>query len=330
MAPGRDTSDRAVLDWLLEEDQPSIRYRALVDLLGRREDDPEVRRARARIPRVGWAAELLRRQRPAGHWEVRTPTSLRGWMRFLQFPQFRSTMWPALVLSELGLTARDPRIRKTAALIFDYKLRLSSPFNFFTEEVCAVGNLARMLTNFGYGEDPRVRKLYAWMIEDQREDGGWNCAPGRPGTLDCWEALAAFAEIPRPERTARIHAAVERGVEFYLERRLFREGRRYPPWFRFHYPIHYFYDILVGLDLVTRLGYSDDRRLRPALEVLANRRRPDGTWAIDAVHPDVGRELKKDYAGRTIRGWSLEPVGQPSKSITLRALRVRHRVDRAS
>ncbi len=328
-APGRIEREASVVQWLLEKEQPAVRYHALVTLFGRREDDPEVREARSRIPRVGWAAQLLRRQKPKGYWEAREPTNLREWTRFLQFPQFGSTMWPALVLSDLGLSSRDPRIRKAADLFFDYKLRLSSPFNFFTEEVCAVGNLARMLTRFGYGDDRRVQKLYAWMVEDQRENGGWNCAPNEPGTLDCWEALAAFSALPKPKRSRRVESAIERGVEFYLERNLFREGKRYEPWFRFHYPTHYFYDVLVGLDVVTGLGYSDDRRLRPALKVLADKRRPDGTWVLDKVHPDVEGELKRDYEGKEFKPWSLERVGRPSKWITLKALTVLKRTEEA-
>ncbi len=322
--------DRGVIDWLLGEDQPSVRYYALVDLLGRKTEAPDVRRARSRIGTVGWAAKLFKGQKPDGYWEARAPTNWQSYARFLQFPQFQSTMWPLQVLSDLGLTSRDPRIRKAAEQIFDYKLRLSSPLNFFTEEVCAVGNIARMLTRFGYGDDRRVKKLYAWMLEDQREDGGWNCAPDAPGTLDCWEALAAISEIPRPARSRGMDRAVENGVEFYLQRGLFREGKRYAPWFRFHYPVHYFYDVLVGLDVITRLGYGDDRRLRPALDLLTEKRRRDGTWLMDRVHPDVSASLKKDYSGREIRGWSLEPAGHRSKWITLTALRVLRRVDATS
>ena len=327
---GGRTLNEGVIDWLLEDNQPSVRYFTLVDLLGRKEGDPEVRRTLSRIPRVGWGAQLLARQKPKGHWEAREPTNFPAWARFLQFPQFGSTMWPALVLSDLGFTSRDPRIRRTAELILDYKLRLSSPFNFFTEEVCAVGNLARMLSRFGYGDDRRVQKLYAWMLEDQRENGGWNCAPDRPGTLDCWEALDAFSALPKVTRTRSMEEAIDRGVEFYLGRNLFREGKRYEPWFRFHYPTHYFYDVLVGLDVVTRLGYSGDPRLRPALKVLTDKRRPDGTWVIDRAHPDVGTELKKDYGGTHFKSWTLEPVGGPSKWITLTALRILRRVEEAS
>ncbi len=320
---------RPVLEWLLEEDQPSVRYYALTDLLGRRDDDSDVRAARAQISRVGWAHDMLQQQRPAGFWERRAPKTLREWFSFLYFPEYRTTIWRAIVLADLGLTSSHPRIRRLAERIFEYKLQLSSPFNFFHEEVCAVGNVARTLTRFGYGEDRRVRMLFDWMLDDQRENGGWNCRQNAPGTLDCWEALAAFAAVPTTKRSARMKRAISRGAEFYLERSLFREGHRYPPWFRFHYPTHYFYDLLVGLDVLTRLGYGGDRRLRPALAVLQRKRRSDGRWLLDKVHPDFGAATQIDLHGKKIKPLVLEPAGQPSKWITLQALRVLRRVDAA-
>lgn len=123
-----------------------------------------------------------------------------------------------------------------------------------------------------------------------------------------------------------MEVAIRRGAEFYLERELFREGRRYPPWPRFHYPNHYYYDILVGLDFLTQFGHAGDRRLRPALEILNRKRRPDGTWVIDRAAPDVPAS-RIHLHGHRIRPLQLEPPGQPSKWITLTALRVLNRVD---
>ena len=326
----RDHRDAHVIDWLLEEDQPSVRYHTLVDLLARKEDDPDVREAHSRIPRVGWAREQLKLQKPKGFWEAHEPRNVHEWLEFLYFPAYVATTWRAIVLADLGLTSSDPRIRKTADRFFEYKLRLGTMVNIFNEEVCNVGNTARMLTRFGYGDDYRVRKLYERLLEDQREDGGWNCSQDTPGTLDGWEALAAFATLPRPKRSGRIERSISRGAEFYLERNLFREGRPYAPWFRFHYPNHYYYDILVGLDLITKLGYADDRRLEPALAILQDKRRPDGTWVLDRVHPDIGPGAGFKPHDRKPRPLALEPPGQPSKWITLTALRVLKRVEDAS
>ncbi len=319
--------DGATIDWLLEEDQPAARYGALVGLLGRKESDPEVRATRARLSRVGWAREQLRRQGPEGFWESHGPKGVRAYVNFLYYPVYTSTNWRALVLADLGLDSTNPRIRKLADVVFDYKLRLSSPFNFFHEEACIVGNTARMLTRFGYADDPRVRRLYDWLLDDQRDDGGWNCSQGTPGTLDAWEPLSAFAALPKPKRSPRMETAIARGAEFYLERGLFREGRPYAPWLRLHYPNHYFYDILVGLDVLTALGYAGDRRLRPALVKLVEQRHRDGTWHMGRLHPDIGPGGGERPTSRPL---VIEPPGRPSKWLTLKALRVLRAVDAAA
>jgi len=341
--PGSNRVKQEVVEWLLEENQPSVRYYTLVDLLGRKGNDPEVREAYSKIPRKGWAKDILELQKPGGYWEanepagpteenvLRRPANFLRWLSFLLRPGYVATNWRALVLSDLGLTSNDRRIGKVADLFFKYKLGLRSMINIYNEEVCIVGNTARMLTRFGYGEDFRVRKLYDRLVEDQNEDGGWNCFPGDKGTLDSWEALAAYAVLPKEKRTERINRSIERGVEFYLQRKLFDDGeKKYGPWFRFHYPVHYYYDILVGLDFVTKLGYADDRRLRPALKILNNKRWRDGTWRLDKVHPDRGAGTGYDPNLKNVKPFALEEAGKPSKWITLTALRILKRVEDAS
>ena len=129
-----------------------------------------------------------------------------------------------------------------------------------------------------------------------------------------------------------MQSAVERGAEFFLERELHRQGDRYPPWYRFHYPVHYYYDVLVGLDLLTLLGCGDDPRLRFALALLKKKRRADGRWNLDAVHPDVeGKgvaEWYRTHPKQRPTPFALEVRGQPSKMITLTALKVLDRVGR--
>jgi hypothetical protein len=328
--------NQQVLNWLLEEDQPSVRYRTLVDLLGRKENDPEVREAYSKIPRKGWAKDLLDLQKPEGYWEPEKPSwskDILGWIEFLYRPKFTATNWRALVLADLGLTAKDDkRIKKIADLFFAYKLTLGSSFNFFTEEACIVGNTARMLTRFGYSDDYRVKKLFDRLLEDQREDGGWNCFRPDRGTLDNWEPLSAYVALPKQKRTRKIERSIARGAEFYLKRKLFQEGKgKYVPWFRFHYPNHYYYDILIGLDLLTKLGYADDKRLGPALKILKEKRQSDGTWLLDKVHPDLGPGVVESSFGidKSPKPFALEEEGKPSKWITLTALRILKRIEEA-
>ncbi len=169
-------------------------------------------------------------------------------------------------------------------------------------------------------------------MRDQKEDGGWHCFGYRYGTLDCWEGLSAFAAFPRRKWSRSVKRSVERGCEFYLNRRLFRQGKKkYEPWFRFHYPVHYYYDVLVGLDVLTSLGYEEDKRLLPALELLRNKRRGDGSWNLDRVHPDIAPgdpyKMVPPFEPQIPIPFTLERAGKRSKWITLTALRVLKRVD---
>lgn len=316
-------------DWLLDTNQPSVVYRFLTDVLGNKEGSEGVRRALAAVPERGWAAALLADQKPGGFWESKED---------LYRPKYQATIWKLIVLADLGMTAEDKRIRKSCELFLDQYHRADGGFDtpptpgypWRRSEHCLTGNLARTLIMCGYEDHPHVRSALNWLVANQMKDGGWHCfyekAFGR-GTLDCWEGLRAYAAFPRQKWSRSIKRSAERGVEFYLARELSREGtRRYLPWFRFHYPVHYYYDLLVGLDVVTSLGYADDKRLGPAVSILKKKRRPDGRWTLDAVHPDLGWGAGYRMSRSKVRPLALEEVGKPSKLITLCALRVLRRV----
>jgi hypothetical protein len=182
---------------------------------------------------------------------------------------------------------------------------------------------------FGYGDVPRVRRGFKWLVENANARGGWSCM-GSGRNLDSWEPMSAFAALPREKWNAKIAKAVEAGANFFLERGLERQGARYAPWYRFHYPVHYYYDLLVGLDFMTALGYGDDPRLRAPLQLLKDKRGKDGRWNLDAVHPDVEGPLAKwfdKHPRQRPTAFALEAPGEPSKMITFRALRVLARAD---
>jgi hypothetical protein len=322
-----------VLDWLLEEDQPSVRYLALTQLLDKRDSDSDVRSAKANIPAKGWVAEILSRRDPGGWWfRDRHPL----------YPQFRSTAWHMLALADLGATRAIPVVEISC----EYWLR-KTPLNGSggavkgrpapVQHACYAGNMARALLQLGYADDPRVRKGLDWLVRTAHPKGGWSCwnfgdGPGKGRNLDGWEELSAFVHYPRSRWTPAMEGCVERGAEYFLQHELHDQGGRWEPRYRFHWPVHYFYDVLVGLDILTALGYGADRRLEFGLDLLKKKRRTDGRWNLDAVHPDDPSYEKffREHPEKRFVPLTFDQPGHPSKMVTLRALRVLKRVERAS
>ena len=320
--------DRRILDWLLEPEQPSIRYLTLTRLLGKKESDPDVREAKARIPKSGWVADTLARRDPGGWW-VRDGHP--------KMPEYTSTNYTLVALSDLGATRDIPEIRASC----EYWMK-KCPLNGGgvggmsngNGHHCYTGNMTRALFKFGYGEDRKLPKALEWLVLTAHPKGGWSCwgstkGPSTSRTLDSWEGLSAFAAYPRSKWTKSMHEVVEKGAEFFLEKELHNQGARYEPWYRFHWPVHYRYDLQVGLDTLTALGYEDDKRLGYALDLLRSKQRPDGRWNLDANHPDMTPAARKYYAEHPKQlpvPLAFEDAGQPSKMITLRALTILSRV----
>ena len=322
--PRPSGKDRQVLDWLLQKDQPSVRYLALTQLLGEPEENPDVKDAKADLVRRGWAADLLTKQDPAGWW-------VNGERLYL--PKYHSTNWMLLVLADLALTREDPRIRKAADLWIKRFAKADGGFGMDgskSSHLCVVGNTARALVQFGYADHPKVRSAFEWMVANANHLGGWSCFMGGRN-LDSWEPLSAFAVYPRTKWTEGMKRVVEQGAEFFLQRELHKQGGRYGPWYRTHYPVHYYHDRLMGLDFLTALGYTDDPRLAYAVSWLQKRRRADGRWNLDAVHPDLEGTMLEWYRKhpKHLTPFGLEKVGEPSKMITLRAMRVLRRIEDA-
>lgn len=307
-----------------------MRYLALTELLGRHERDAEVRAARKKIPITGWARDILDRQAPGGYWVSE---------KSLYHPKYIATNWMLLILSDLGLTKDEPSIGRACEMWMNRFAAKDGGFDSSSKgspeygHLCITGNTARALVKFGYSEHPRVRRAFEWFVKSQAELGGWSCwnygELKRGRNLDSWEPLSAFAVYPRQKWTRGMKIAVEKGVEFFLERELHRQGDRYKPWDRFHYPVHYYYDLLVGLDFITALGYSDDKRLGYAVSLLKRKRRQDGRWNLDSVNPDPespqGR-WNKEHPRQATTPFALEKPGKPSKMITLTSLKVLGRI----
>ncbi len=296
--------------WLLKPQDPPVRYRTLRCLLGRGEEDPEVQEARAAIPARPPVSTILAAQKGDGRW---------GRTRDYYVPKAYSTFWTLSVLADLGLTAEEEHVRRGCEFMFEFqrenggfcrRRRVSGRGVIWEEdpEPCTHARILRFLTQFGYGDDPRVRAGFDWLLTTQRPDGMWMCSRRdvRRGclraTLDTLRAAILQPEMAGLEATRQAAKAV---ADLLMEPRMSRYhvGGR---WETLQYP-YFGYSVLSALEALAVLGYTVDHpRVAAAVDYLVSRQRDDGTWPLD----EEVRRPPADF-GR---------AGEPSKWITLDAL----------
>jgi hypothetical protein len=190
---------------------------------------------------------------------------------------------------------------------------------------CLTGNMAAALIRIGYMDDLRSKKSLEWLVKIQNKDGGWLCPYWNAHVNDTHGciygticSLEAFSEVPKAKTSKAMKETTERGAEFLLMHRLFKADHHdfaviKWSWLKLGFPWFYGYNVLRGLDVLTKLGYTEDERLDDAVKVVLQKRMPDGRWILESA--PIGRMHV-----------NLEPVGKPSKWITLIALRVLNRL----
>lgn len=306
--------DPGVRDWLLETCDPSIRYRTLVELLDRSEDDPGVVAAKKAVPASEPVRRILERMHPDGYWLQKNPRTGRWIGKGVEYGAFASTHFCLAYLAELGLDRTHPLVRKAAERYLNLQ---KADGDFLRHYSCFYAFNIRTYVLLGYRDDARVRRTIELMLRTVRPDGGYLCDmhEGKYATREVKscvrgsvKALMAFAELPEYRRHERCTAL----MRYFLKREcLFRmDDRREPVNFdvtRTIFPVTWragLNDILYAL---SRLGYGKRMETATAWDLLAKKRGPDGRYVLDWT---PAQALLK--AGKR---------GKPSKWVTLYALR---------
>ena len=336
MVDWKDKLNGDPVSWLLEPDetQPAIRYYALRDILGLGDSDSEVKAARAAIMKSGPVPAILAAQQPEGYWD--RPGDNSG-------PKYRGTEFSLSFMAQLGADGADPRVQAGCEVLLSHCIAgnggLSwngTPSGF---EQCMAGLMGAALIDFGWLDDQRLQTAMEWLAQTVTGEGvadaskrdtnkryyrSRNSAPlfacALNGHLPCaWGAiktLLALSKVSPARRTRNMQAAIEQGVDFLLSHDPavadypFGMGNRpSSSWFKFGYPIGYITDMLENLEALAALGQAGNPGLDNALDLVISKQDRQGRWALEHT-----------YNGKM---WvDIEKKGQPSKWVTLRALRV--------
>jgi hypothetical protein len=326
-------------DWLLEPEDPGVRYLALRDIVDAGEK--EIKAARTRAHREGPIAKILAEMNPEGYWIK--PGNVYA-------NKCRGTVWSIISLAELGASIdEDKRVGAACDYLLNQALLKSGQFSPSGKPtnmgLCLQGNMLLSLMDLGY-EKSRLDTAYEYTARMVTGEGvsrkvnpdGLAPAEGVPGPfrylnyigpqfacrtnkdMPCgWagvKVMMAFSRLPVERRSSLIERAIETGVDFFLSTDPSTAG--FPGhktgvpdkrWWQFRFPSFWGADILQIAEAFTGLGYSGDPRLANTFDLILSKQDENGQWPLEYV----------DYHKMWVKYGT---INKPNKWVTLRALRV--------
>ena len=280
------------VEWLLNG-EAFVKYRVLIDLLGKNEDESDVIATKKRVRTCKSIKRIFDKQNNDGYWGA--PNDIYTW-----WPKKDTTFWMLGVLADFGFTRVDKNIARASEYVFSAQHPAGGwgcapppkPYDCFT------GILTEALAKLGYGSDRRLRKAYDWLTHRQRLDGGFWCKdtgqPGRPrekepscayGTLCVLGALAQDPELQNSN-------IAKKSVAFLLKCWDDRDKIKYAGhdsqigkgWEKLKYPFTD-YRILNYLDILTRCEFAKkDSRIGVMIDLLFSKRDNSGRFYPESIH----------------------------------------------
>jgi hypothetical protein len=326
-------------DWLLEEDDPGVRYLALRDIVDA--DEKEIVAARRKAHSEGPIAVILDNMNPEGFWMNPGHAYV---------PKCQGTSWSIISLAQMGGSIEeDERIGIACSYLLDHALAKGGQFysgDYASKTFnCFQGNMLTSLMDLGC-KDERLDPAYEWTARTVTGEGlptkvtreGVAAADSSSGKLfplsyitgplfSCrrmthcaWagaKVMLAFSRLPVERRTGLNKRAIQAGVEYFFNSdpataNFPGETGSRPDvrWWKFHFPVIGM-DILQVAEALTALGYGGDPRLANTLNTVQGKQDKNGRWL-----------LEKNY-GYWHKWWvNYGQTNKPNKWVTLRALRV--------
>jgi len=318
--------DHETLNWLLEKENPSVRYFTLSRLLRAHEDEKTTLDAKNEIMISGIVPKILKKQNEVGYW---------GDPKKFYTDKYRGTVWQLMILAELGADGKNEQIKKACEFILQNSQEIvDHGFSYYRSEKsggglasgvipCLTGNMVWSLIRLGYFQDQRVQAGIDWICKYQRSDDGTDHPPkGYPydryemcwgrhschlGVVKCLKALSA---IDPDKRNEKVKAKIDELSEYFLVHHIFKRSHDLTKisrkgWLNLGFPLMYQSDILEILGILIDLGFHDPR-MQEAIEILHSKQNSNKRW-----------KLENTFNSKMIE--NIEQKGKNSKWITQKA-----------
>ena len=290
--------DVDLVERLLASEEPSIRWKVRVQVLGEDRASPRIQALERRIRRSPRVRTLLAGLiRPGVRDGVRDPYS-----------KWQGAHWVLASLADIGyprasralLPLRDRLLDRWLGDVYYREFDATTKSEAYRKQGvprvrgryrrCASqqGNALYFLEKLGIANE-RSDDLAERLLHWQWPDGGWNCDRNPDAdTSSFWEsrhAMLGLAVYANRTHDSAARKAALRASEVYLGRELFLERHSgqvmNPEFLQLHYPLYHHYDILGGLRNMAEIGLLRDPRCAKALDRLEAKQLPGGGWAAE-------------------------------------------------
>lgn len=296
-----------IINWLLHGD-PSIQFQTKRDLIG--SSKKELHILQQKIESSGWGKAFLSVQDDSGMWGGN-----------IYSPKWTSTHYTLMTLMRLCLPENNLQARKGCEILLEKGFYRDGGINHFASlnhsETCVTAMTLALLCYFRIN-DERVATLKKFILDQQMEDGGWNCQSFNGAThssfhttLSVLEALRMYEKNHKNDLHGIVGARTK-AHEFLLYHHLFRSDKTGEivdqRMTRFSFPPRWRYDIMRALDYFQELKMPHDPRFCDAITIIKQKEK-DGKWPLQQKHSGIVF-------------FDIEKIGQPSRMNSLRALRI--------
>jgi hypothetical protein len=332
-----------VIHWLLEDENPPVRYLTLTRLLNKPETSSQVQQTKARLMDYEVTQGILKHSTKFWKDDDRA------------YWKYTGKYWQLIFLGQFMADGRDPRVVEGVHDVLNKRkwvMKMGGQ--------CLTANLLLSFRRLGLRDHAVVIEETESLANQIIADDGIKCIAMDYSLLPrCHMALPKllllFAEIPSQERSANVNSTIELLVQKLLENEIYvyvssnrkkwqeildrtpkradlpkgqtvknwiskqkkaflnshGTGARIPKqgWLKFGFPLHYNSDLLEAMYALALLETSMTPKLKGPLEIIRDKMIPEGMWVMEN---SLNGKMWAD----------VEEKGKPSKWVTYFALYV--------
>ena len=248
--------------------------------------------------------QILRKQCSDGSWKY--PGKNKPW-HTTDYNQLETYRQLGFLVQMFGFNKSHPAIEKTAEYFFSKQSKAGDFRGIYAEQYSPnyTAAIAELLILAGYDKDPRIHKVFKWLLSIRQDDGGW-ALPLRTkghnlevildkGTIEPDKSkpfshfvtgivLRPFVIHHKYSQSQEAKVAGNLLASRFFQKDVYTDLKSPTAWQTFSYPF-WNTDLISSLHILTNLGFnSENVHIQNAINWLLDKQTPDGLFKIHKNH----------------------------------------------